>query len=146
MSVEPMSYSTTVRVSVGVRVGCIDKSFNLGHNIQTVKNYRFHMCIPYGKTFHMVPYFLDLDIKFDLLWKNFNLGHNFQNRRDRAFILHITKPSTWYHNFWSCDLDLEVWPPCENFNLGCYLMKVAARQASLPSDNSYYVLFQEPRS
>ena len=28
----------------------------------------------------------------------------------------------------------------KNFNLGCYLMMVAARRASLSSDNSYYLV------
>ena len=34
-----------------------DKSFNLGHNFQTIKDraFIFHMCIPFDKTFHLVP-------------------------------------------------------------------------------------------
>ena len=52
----------------------------------------------------------------------------------------VTRPFTWYHNIWPCDFDLQVWPTCENFNLGCYLMIVAARRASLSSDNSYCTL------
>ena len=40
-----------------VGVGCVDKNFNLGHFFLTIKDraFIFHMCIPYDKTFHMVP-------------------------------------------------------------------------------------------
>ena len=40
-----------------VRVGCVDKNFNLGHNFQTFKDraFIFHMCISYDKTFQTVP-------------------------------------------------------------------------------------------
>ena len=39
------------------RVGCVDKNFNVGHNLNTIRGKAliFHMCIPYDKTFHMVP-------------------------------------------------------------------------------------------
>ena len=49
--------SPTVHVGVSVRVGGVDKNFNLGHNIQTRSDrpFIFHMCIPCDKTFHMVP-------------------------------------------------------------------------------------------
>ena len=75
------------------------------------------MRIAYDKAFHMVPTFLTLTLKFDLLLKNFNLGHNFLTRNDRAFILHMciayNKTFHMVYNFWLCDLDLEVWPTYE---------------------------------
>ena len=44
-------------VGVAVRVGGVDKNFNLDHNFQTRSDRPFilHMCIPCDKTFHMVP-------------------------------------------------------------------------------------------
>ena len=45
------------------------------------------MCIPYDKTFHMVPdFFYLVTLTFE------KLGHNFQTRSDRAFILHMCIP------------------------------------------------------
>ena len=51
----------------------------------------------------------------------------------------VTRPFTWYCNIWPHDLDLEVWPTFEKLKLGCYLVMVAARRASLSSDNSYFM-------
>ena len=83
---------------------------------------------------------MNLTLKFDLLLKSFNLAFELQgivfSYCTGVFL--VTRPFTWYHNFWLRDLDLEVWPTCENLNLGCYLMMVAARRASLSSDNSYF--------
>ena len=38
-------------------VGGVNKNFNFGHNLETIKDGAliFHMCIPCGKTLHMVP-------------------------------------------------------------------------------------------
>ena len=82
---------------------------------------------------------MTLTLKLDLLLKNFNLGYHFQTRSDRAFILHMCIPcdKTFHIITIILDLDLEVWPTCEKFNLTCSLMMVAARRASLSSDNSY---------
>ena len=47
------------RVDVGVRVGvgCVNKNFNLDHNLNTIRGraFIFHMYVPYDKTFHTVP-------------------------------------------------------------------------------------------
>ena len=45
----------------------------------------------------------------------------------------MIRPFTWYHNFLPGDIDLLL----KNFNLRCFLVMVAARRASLSSDNSY---------
>ena len=52
-----LCHSPSVGVGVRVRVGCVDKNFNLGHNFQTSRGRALilHMCIPCDKTFHMVP-------------------------------------------------------------------------------------------
>ena len=52
----PGSLCHSPSVGVGVRVGCVDQNFNLGHNFQTRRGRALilHMCIPCGKTFHMV--------------------------------------------------------------------------------------------
>ena len=69
--------------------------------------------------------------------KKFNLGNNIQTISDRAFILHVCIPcdNTFYHNL---TLTLKFDLLMKNFNLGCYLVMVAARRASLSSDNSYF--------
>ena len=38
-------------------IGHVDNNFNIGHNLNTTggRAFIFHMCIPYYKTFHMVP-------------------------------------------------------------------------------------------
>ena len=86
-------------------------------------------------------------LKFDLLLKNFTIGHNVQTRRDRAFILHmcILYDKTfhmvpWNLTFWPWHWGLtHLW---KNLNRGCYLMMVAARRASLSSENSYFDIWQ----
>ena len=53
------------------------------------------MCIPYGKTFLMVPYILinfdhvTLTVTFDLHLENFNSAHNFLTIRHGAFIFGV---------------------------------------------------------
>ena len=71
----------------------------------------------------------ELDLEVWPTFENFNLGHNFLTTSDRAFILHmciplVTRPFT-----------LKFGLLLKNFNLSCYLMMVAAREASLSSDN-----------
>ena len=50
------SPSVRIGVSVGVRVWCVNKNFNLGLNFLTSSDRAFilHVCIPCDKTFHMV--------------------------------------------------------------------------------------------
>ena len=40
--------------NLSVRVRCMDKNFNIGHNFKT-KTFIFHKYIPYDKNFNMVP-------------------------------------------------------------------------------------------
>ena len=94
---------------------------------------------------------MTLTLKFDLLLKNFNLGHNFLIRRDRAFILYmcIACDKDLSHDtiiFDLVTLTLKFDLLLKNFNHGCYLMMVAARRASLSSDNSYLKAGQKSRS
>ena len=87
---------------------------------------------------------MGLTLKFDLLFKNFNLSNNFLTRSIRAFILHmcITCDKTFHMMpiiFDLVTLTLRFDLLLKNFNLCCYLMIVAARRASLSSDNSYCI-------
>ena len=42
---------------VSASAGCVDKNFNLGHNFPTItdRDLILHICIPFDKTFHLVP-------------------------------------------------------------------------------------------
>jgi hypothetical protein len=56
------------------------------------KAFIFHMCVPYDKTFLLVPKFFDLvtlTLKFDQFFKNFNISHIFWMASDKAFIFHV---------------------------------------------------------
>jgi hypothetical protein len=75
------------------------------------------MCIPYDKTFLLVPNFktlwpwpwslihfsktLKLAISFE--WQVIGLSHF-------ICVFLMTRHFYWYQSFWPCDLDLEVWP------------------------------------
>jgi hypothetical protein len=73
------------------------KTFNIGHIFWMVsdRTFIFHMCVPYDKTFLLVPNFLTL---WPWPWslthfsKNFNIGHIFWMASDRAFIFHMCVP------------------------------------------------------
>ena len=86
---------------------------------------------------------MTLTLKSDLLLKNFNLGHNFLTRSGMASILHMCIPcdkpfrkhGTIIFDLVTLTLKFDL--ILSNFNLCCYLMMVAARRASLSSDNSY---------
>ena len=84
-----------------------------------------------------------LTLKFDLLLKNFNLGHNFLTRSDRAFYIALVY-SLWQDLSYGTiifdlvTLTLKFDLLLKNFNHGFYLVMVAARRASLSSDNSYW--------
>ena len=55
------SVGVGVSIRIGIRVGCVDRNFNLGHNFQTERDraFIFHMCVPYD--------LVALTLKFDLL-------------------------------------------------------------------------------
>jgi hypothetical protein len=88
------------------------KNFNIGYIFWMASDraFIFHMCVPYDKTFLLIPKFLTL--KFDPLFKNFNIGHIFwmASDRDFIFVFLMTRTFYWYQIFWPCDLDFEVWP------------------------------------
>ena len=139
-------------VTLTLKFDLLLKNINLGHNFLTRRDRAFilHMCIPCDDPFMCTIIFdlVTLTLKFCIFLKNFNLGHNFLTRRNRdsycTYVFLVTRPFTWYRNFLPCYLDLEVWPTFENFNSGFYLhyilVMVAAREASLSSDNSYLQL------
>ena len=135
-------------VTLTLKFDLLLKNFNLGHIFQTRSDRAFilHMCIPCDKTFQMVPYYLTLwpwPWSLTYFWKTLTLAITFKPEviglSYCTCVFLVTRPFTWYHNFRPYDFNLEVWPTCENFNLGCYLMIVAARRASLSSDNSYFI-------
>ena len=58
-----------------VRVCCVNKNFNLGHNFQIRSDRAFilHIWIPSRDT--IIVYLVILSLKFDLLLKNFNISY-----------------------------------------------------------------------
>ena len=103
-----------------------------------------HVSRPFACACTIIHEFHDLvTLTFYLLLKNLKLGHNILTRRDRAFLLHmsIAWDKTFYvvqNVIYIVTLTFRFDILLKNFNLGCYLIMVAARQAPLSSDNSYY--------
>ena len=142
-----ISNGTIIFYLVTLKFDLLLKNFNLGHNFQTRRDRAFilQMCIPCDKTFHMVPLFFTLwpwPWSLTYFWKTLTLAITFKPEEIKlsycTCVFLVTRPFTWYHNFFdlvtlTLKFDLLVW----NFNFGCYLMMVAARWASLSSDNSY---------
>jgi hypothetical protein len=67
------------------------KNINLGHNLTLIwlvggSAFIFHMCIPSGKTFHLIPWPRPSDLFI-------NLGYNFWLVGGSAFIFHMCIPS-----------------------------------------------------
>ena len=93
----------------------------------------------------MIFYLVTSTSKFDLLLKNFNLGHNSQTRSDG--LSYFTCVFLWQDLacgtiiFDLVTLTLKFGLLLKNLNLWCYLVMVAARRASLSSDNSYCTNF-----
>jgi hypothetical protein len=95
------------------------KNFNIGHIFWMVNDraFIFHMCVPYDRSFLLIPKSLTL---WPWPWslthfpKTLTLGISFEwhliglSYFIRVFLM--TRPFYWYHNFWPCDFDLEVWP------------------------------------
>ena len=117
-----LCHSPSVGVGVRVRVGCVDKNFNLGHNFQTRRGRALilHMCIPCDQTFHMVPQVLTLwpwPWSLTYFWKTLTLAITFLpvevGLSYCTCVFLVTRPFPWYHSFWPHDLDLEVWPTFE---------------------------------
>ena len=65
-----------VIASPGVGVGCVNKNFNIGHNLNTIRGraFIFHMCIPYYKAFHMYHNFLPWPWSLTYFWKTLTLA------------------------------------------------------------------------
>jgi hypothetical protein len=110
-------FGLSVRLSV-----C--KNFNIGHIFWMVsdRTFIFHMCIPYDKTFLLVPKFLTL---WSWTWslthfsKTLPLAISFECQviglSYFICVFLMTRPFYWYHIFWPCDL--KVWPTFKNFNI-----------------------------
>ena len=80
----------------------------------------YFICIPYDKTFHMVPNFFTLwpwPWSLTYFWKTLTLVITFLPDVIRlsycTCVLLVARPFTWYHIFLPLDLDLEVWPTFE---------------------------------
>ena len=129
-----------ILVCVRVSICCVDKNFNLSHNFPTItdRDLMLYMCIPYDKSFHLVPLF------FFTLWPwPWSLTHFWKTLTVAIIFIQEER----FHMCISCDKTFHIvpwpWPWSltyfwKNFNLGCYFVMVAARWASLSSDNSYY--------
>ena len=76
---------------------------------------------------------LTLTLKFDLLLKNFNLGHHI------AHVYCLCQELLHGTMIFDLTLTLKFDLVLKNFNGGYYLMMVAARRASLSSDNSLII-------
>jgi hypothetical protein len=77
----------------------------------------FHMCVPYDKTFLLVPNFLILwpwpwSLTHFSITLTLAISFEWQVIRLSYFIYFflMIRPFYWYQNVWPCDLDLEVWP------------------------------------
>ena len=102
-----LCYSPSVRLSI--RIGFVDKNFNLGHKFKTItdRDFILHICIPCDKTFHMVPNFFTLwpwPWSLTYFWKALILAITvipeeigFSNF---SCVFLVTRPFSWYHNLW----------------------------------------------
>jgi hypothetical protein len=94
------------------------KNFNLAHNFRLVSGraFIFHMCIPSGETFHLIPWPWPSDLGVWPILKNSNFGHNFWLVGGRAFILQCIPsgktfhliPWPWGTGIWPCFR--KIWP------------------------------------
>ena len=82
------------------------------------------MCIPYDKTFHLLPYYVTLwtwPWSLTYFWKTLTLAITFKPEviglSYCTCVFLVTWPFTWYHNIGPCNLDLEVWPTFEKLTL-----------------------------
>jgi hypothetical protein len=97
-------------VTLTLKFDPLFKNFNIGHIFWMMSDnvFIFHMCVPYDKTFLLVPKCLTLTLKFDSLFKNFNIGHIFWMASDRAFIFHMCVP--YDKTFLLVPKCLTLWP------------------------------------
>ena len=52
---QDLSHGTIIFDLVTLKFDLLLKNFNLGHNFLSDRAFILYMCIPYDKTFHMVP-------------------------------------------------------------------------------------------
>ena len=125
----------------------MDKNFNLGHNYIYIKPLKIEISYVYSlwqDLSHGTIIFTLLPWPWSLtyFWKTLTLDITFKPEVIRlsycTCVFLVTRPFTRYHIFYLVTLTLKFDPLMKNFNLDCYLMMVAARWASLSSDNSYY--------
>ena len=59
---QDLSHGTIIFDLLALNLDLLLKNFYIGHILNTIRGraFIFHMCIPYDKTFHMVPQFLTL--------------------------------------------------------------------------------------
>jgi hypothetical protein len=85
------------------------KNLNIGHIFWMASDmaFIFHMCVPYDKTFLLVPKSLTLwPWSLILFSRSLTLVHIFWMVSDKAFIcvFLMTRPFYWYQIFWPCGL------------------------------------------
>ena len=76
---QDLSHGTIIFDFVTLTFDLLLKNFIIGHNLNTIRGrafiYMYHMCIPYDKTFHMVPLVLTLwPWPLTYFWKTLTLG------------------------------------------------------------------------
>ena len=124
---------------------------NLGHTLLTRRDRAFilHMCIPCDKTFQMLLYILiswPWPWSLTYFWKTLTLAITFFPEEIGLSYCTLILYSLWKdlsHGaviFDLVTLTLKFDLLLKNFNHGFYLVMVAARGASLSTDNSYWLL------
>ena len=89
------------------------------HNSNTTwgRAFKFHMCIPYDKTFIWYHNLWPSPWSLTYLWKTLILAiTQIPTEAGLSYfkcVFLMTRPFTLYHVFWPCNLDLEVWPTVE---------------------------------
>ena len=84
------------------------------------RTFTFCMCVPYDKTFPMVPYILSTwpwPWPLTYIWKTLTLHMTFLpldiGLSYWADVFLMTRPFRWYYKFWDGDLNRDLWPTFE---------------------------------
>jgi hypothetical protein len=103
------------------------KNLNIGYIFWMASDraFIFHMCVPYNKTFLLVPKCLTLwPWSLTHFSKTLTLAISFEWQvMGLSYFICVfltTRPFYWYQNVWPCDL--EVWPTFQKLSLRKYLL------------------------
>jgi hypothetical protein len=116
---QDLSIGTKIFYQVTLKFDPLFKNFNIGHSfwIASDRTFIFHMCVPYDKTFLLVPKLLTLWLwpwSLTRFLKNFHFGHVFWMVLYFICMLLVTRPLYWSRKFWNLDLGFWRWlPPLE---------------------------------